>query len=64
MGKLEYFKITLNRPAYFRPGELVSGIVSIKAAEKFKINSISVCIDSTVVREWLITPNIRTFFLY
>lgn len=70
MGKLEYFKIILDRPAFYRPGDFVSGVVVLKSAEKLKINSISVCIDNSASSWLAISEHIKfkvylrdTFFL-
>lgn len=39
MGKLDLFKVVLERDLYF-PGEIIKGVVKLKVSNRFKINFI------------------------
>lgn len=55
MGKLEYFKIQLEKPpneAIYFPGEPLRGALIFKALERFKTNSIYLVIDGTCRVKW------------
>lgn len=56
MGKLEYFRITLeNKPCnqeIYIPGEQLSGTLSFRVLERFKINSVRMIVDGTGRVKW------------
>lgn len=53
MGKIEYFRINLQKPMplYF-PGESISGLIDFKVIERLKINSLSMSLDGHAKVQW------------
>jgi hypothetical protein len=53
MGKLEYFRIILNKSfTIYKPNEKVIGSVELKVKEKLKIRSISILLSGNADVRW------------